>query len=80
MSSAIYFNLDQSNLLSSGKGLKSQSLFAKVLIDCMLFDISFQQYFSYIAAASRPIYAFLEFFLTSTVDNILSKLLAAFSI
>ena len=38
----------------------------------------FQQYSSYIAEASAPIHAFLEFFLTSTPHNILSKPLAAF--
>ena len=37
-----------------------------------------QQYFIYIAAASAPIHAFLESFLTSTLQNILSKPLAAF--
>ena len=32
------------------------------MTDCMVFN-SFQQYFSFIAAASAPIHAFLEFFL-----------------
>ena len=54
--------------------------FADGLID-WLYDIKcrFPQYFSYIAAASWPIHALLEFFLTSYPRNILSKSPAAFS-
>ena len=36
------------------------------------------QFFSYILAGSALIHAFLNFFLTSTPHNILSKVLAAF--
>ena len=32
------------------------------LIDCMVFNAIFNSIFSYIAAASAPIHAFLEFF------------------
>ena len=68
MSSASYFNLDRSKILSSGNGLMNS--FPPMytlsqcfrLIDCMVFNVIFNSFFSYIAPASVPVNAFLEFF------------------
>ena len=49
MSSVICFSLDQPKILSSGNGLNSEQR-------------RFQPYFSYIAATSAPVHAFLEVF------------------
>ena len=52
------------------------------MIDCMVFNTvfnsSFQQYFSYIMAASAPNHAFPRVHSATTLHNILPKALAAF--
>ena len=56
----------------SGKG---DNLNGVLFVRCF---VLFQHVFNYITVASAPIHAFLEFFFTSTLHNILSKLLLAF--
>ena len=54
--------LDRIHAMAKGSLMPLYNAWYSILIDCMVFNAVFNSISVYIAAASAPIHAFLEFF------------------